>query len=155
MGFLGPEALCAELLTDHSHLAFTRSRKNVDHDNIELSNNSRSFELNRHFPTPAILPCFLASLSKNFLNQWRKSKLSWNFSFTNRSTSTLWIIILRKPRIFSITLPMSSFRKVEQTILKFSRQSDSCLGSKCTLERGTCPAQVDRLQIISFHKIKY
>ena len=96
VGFPGPEALCAELLTDHSHLAFTRSRKNVDHDNIELSNNSRSFELNRHFPTPAILPCFLASLSKNFLNQWRKSKLSWNFSFTNRSTSTLWIIILRK-----------------------------------------------------------
>ena len=35
---------------------------------------------------------------------------------------------------------MFNFVKVEQIILKLSKQSDSCFGSNFTLEIGTCPA---------------
>ena len=34
---------------------------------------------------------------------------------------------------------MFNFVKVEQIILKLSKQSDSCFGSNFTLEIGTCP----------------
>ena len=39
-----------------------------------------------------------------------------------------------------ITFSIFNFVKVEQIILKLSKQSDSCFGSNFTLEIGTCPA---------------
>ena len=46
---------------------------------------------------------------------------------------------------------MFNFVKVEQIILKLSKQSVSCLGSTFTLEIGTCPAAGLRYKVERIH----
>ena len=51
-----------------------------------------------------------------------------------------------------ITFSMFNFVKVEQIILKLSKQSDSCFGSNFTLEIGTCPADGLHCKVERIHR---